>query len=190
MLIHIDGLTGIELLRPGSDPSINGPLRQVVVPAGGSSSVKFPLRINALDEVPIRVFAFASDASLGDAVERKVFVRVSLLTAKINQMWLQTRKQNQSLPNISVLASGYNFELKLQCAHTFFILLYFVLFIFYIFLIGNKIKFSSVHLSQYHNWLCNVHSLYNAKCYIVYFIFKQSIEIQCCGFNNSLQNQA
>ena len=107
MLIHIDGLTGIELLRPGSDPSINGPLRQVVAPAGGSTSVKFPLRINALDEVPIKVFAFASDASLGDAVERKVFVRVSLLTAKINQMWLQTRKQNQSLPNISVLASGY-----------------------------------------------------------------------------------
>jgi len=74
--IHIHGLLEVELLRPGSDPSINGPLRHVIVPTGSSTSVKFPLRINALDEVPIRVSAVAADGSVADAIERKVFVKV------------------------------------------------------------------------------------------------------------------
>jgi len=79
VLMHIDDLSGVELLRPGSDPSINGPLRFITVPFGSSNSIKFPLRINELGEVPIRVFAFASDISAADGIERKVYVRVRIL---------------------------------------------------------------------------------------------------------------
>ena len=78
MRIVLEELTEVELLRPGPDLSINGPVRRAMVPAGSSISVKFPLRINALGEVPIRVFAFTDDGSIGDAIERKVFAWVSV----------------------------------------------------------------------------------------------------------------
>ena len=80
--LDIDGTQlnhGVELLRPGADLSINGLNRQVLVPAGGSISVKYPLRINDLGEVPIRVHAFTIDGSAANAIERKVFVRVCKL---------------------------------------------------------------------------------------------------------------
>ena len=70
---------GVELLRPGADPSINGINRHILIPAGGSVSVKYPLRINVLGEVPIRVYASTIDGTAADAIERKVFVRVCKL---------------------------------------------------------------------------------------------------------------
>nr|CAB3229046.1 alpha-2-macroglobulin homolog precursor [Phallusia mammillata] len=65
--------TQYELLLPGDDPIAAGPIRNIFVPANGATSVKFPLRMLDLGDVPITVQAISEIA--GDALTRKVFVR-------------------------------------------------------------------------------------------------------------------
>ena len=67
----------VTLLRPGGNSRLNAPIRMISVPAKGSVSVKYPLRIDELGEVPIQVIAFSLDQTLGDAVQRNVFVKVN-----------------------------------------------------------------------------------------------------------------
>nr|NP_001027688.2 alpha-2-macroglobulin homologue precursor [Ciona intestinalis] len=61
------------LLRPGNNSAAVGFSRRITVPASGSVSVKFPVRMETLGEIPITMTAISEIAS--DALTRKVFVQ-------------------------------------------------------------------------------------------------------------------
>jgi len=67
--LDLNRFSGLELLD--SDDT-----RVVDVPAGGAFSIKFPIRISVLGEIPIRVTAISDSAR--DSVIRTVFVKVRL----------------------------------------------------------------------------------------------------------------
>ncbi|CAK8680732.1 unnamed protein product [Clavelina lepadiformis] len=62
-----------ELLIPGDDVDVAGPDRLLTLPPDGAVSVKFPVRMTMLGEVPITVSAVSELA--GDALTRNVYVR-------------------------------------------------------------------------------------------------------------------
>ena len=68
----------MELLLPGNASFEGaGKLRHIDVPAGGAVSIKYPIRVNNLGEIPIKVTATCPQAV--DAVVRNIFVKVILL---------------------------------------------------------------------------------------------------------------
>ena len=66
----------VTLLRPGNDKSINGHLRKVLIPSRGFATVKFPLRMDALGEVPIQIKASSLPLAV-DVAERRVYIKVT-----------------------------------------------------------------------------------------------------------------
>jgi len=72
---HLGSSNKFELIIPGNDSVAAGPRRKITVPSNGAISVKFPIRVNTLGEVPITVSATSELAS--DALTRVVYVRVS-----------------------------------------------------------------------------------------------------------------
>ena len=65
----------VTLLRPGNDKSTNGRLRSVLIPSRGFATVKFPLRMDALGEVPIQIKASSPWAV--DVAKRRVYIKVT-----------------------------------------------------------------------------------------------------------------
>ena len=65
---------GFELIVPGDDMDIAGPSRMFNIPADGSYSVAYPLRMTSIGDVPVKVTARTESGY--DSLVRKVHVKV------------------------------------------------------------------------------------------------------------------
>ena len=66
-----------ELIIPGDDFDIAGPVIDFVVPAEGAFSISFPVTMSTVGDVPFTVKALSPLAA--DVLTRNVFVKVSTL---------------------------------------------------------------------------------------------------------------